>query len=90
MITPMLAFLPHGADWIWILAIVILLFGANKLPQLARGLGKSIAEFKKAKDEVEREFNKAMHEDENKQQEKPVGTIANGSNSAANSEEKKV
>ncbi|MDR0533894.1 MAG: twin-arginine translocase TatA/TatE family subunit [Verrucomicrobiales bacterium] len=82
MITPMLALgLPHGSDWIWILAIVVLLFGANKLPMLARGLGKSIAEFKKAKDEVEREFNKALHEDESKKQEKPVGTIANNSGS---------
>lgn len=85
----MLAFgLPHGNDWIWILVIVVLLFGANKLPQLARGLGKSIAEFKKAKDEVEREFNKALHEDESKKQEKPAGTIANGSDTGGDEAKK--
>lgn len=35
-----------------ILFIVVLLFGAKKLPDLARSLGKSIAEFKKGRDET--------------------------------------
>jgi sec-independent protein translocase protein TatA len=34
-----------------ILVIVLLLFGANKLPELARGLGKSVSEFKKGQSE---------------------------------------
>ena len=36
-----------------ILVIVLLLFGAQKLPELARGLGKSISEFKKGQSEDE-------------------------------------
>ena len=36
--------------------IVLLLFGANKLPELARGFGKSMREFKKAASGVEEEF----------------------------------
>ena len=40
-----------------ILFIVLLLFGAKKLPELARGLGKSMNEFKKASSELEREVN---------------------------------
>ncbi len=40
-----------------ILFIVLLLFGAKKLPELARGLGKSMSEFKKASSELEREAN---------------------------------
>ena len=36
-----------------ILVIVLLLFGAQKLPELARGLGKSVSEFKKAQTEDE-------------------------------------
>lgn len=41
-----------------ILVIVFLLFGAKKLPELARGLGKSLGEFKKAKSEFEDELLK--------------------------------
>ncbi len=37
---------PGGLEWVIILAIVILLFGSKKLPELARGLGKSITNFK--------------------------------------------
>jgi sec-independent protein translocase protein TatA len=42
-----------------ILLIVLLLFGAKKIPEIARGLGKSVAEFKKGardlEDEIKRE-----------------------------------
>lgn len=43
--------MPGGTEWIVILIIVVLLFGGSKLPDLARGLGKAINEFKKAKNE---------------------------------------
>ena len=58
--------LPHGMEWFWIALIVILLFGADKLPKLARGLGKSLGEFKKAKDEFEKEIHTAASEPEAK------------------------
>lgn len=45
-----------------IFLIILLLFGAKKLPQLARGLGKSMGEFKKAKDEFEHEITRAEDE----------------------------
>ena len=45
-----------------IMFIVLLLFGANKLPELARGLGKSVREFKKAASGVEEELRRAMEE----------------------------
>ncbi|MDZ4816713.1 MAG: twin-arginine translocase TatA/TatE family subunit [Verrucomicrobiota bacterium] len=50
--SPLIAIgMPQGYEWIFILIIVVLLFGARKLPDLARGLGKSISEFKKGKQE---------------------------------------
>ncbi len=63
---PFLAWLPHGADFIWLFLLAVLLFGANKLPQLARGLGKSLGEFKKAKDEFEKEIQSAAADDDAK------------------------
>lgn len=45
-----------------IFLIILLLFGAKKLPQLARGVGKSMGEFKKAKDEFEHEITRAENE----------------------------
>ncbi len=60
---PFFAFgLPHGMEWFWIALIVILLFGADKLPKLARGLGKSLGEFKKAKEDFEKEIHSAASE----------------------------
>ncbi len=47
-----------------ILAIFILLFGAKKLPELAKGVGKSIKEFKKATSSVEEDIRSAMDEED--------------------------
>lgn len=50
-----------------IFVLVLVLFGGQKLPEFARGLGKSIREFKKAAAGVEEEFKRALEEDERKQ-----------------------
>lgn len=59
-------------EMVVIFLIILLLFGAKKLPQLARGLGKSMGEFKKAKDEFEHEITRA--EDEVTSDSKPKST----------------
>ncbi|WP_035601181.1 twin-arginine translocase TatA/TatE family subunit [Haloferula sp. BvORR071] len=48
-----------GQEMIVIFLIVLLLFGAKKLPELARGVGKSMGEFKKARDDFEREITRS-------------------------------
>ena len=53
----MLAFL-NGPEVIAIVAVVVLLFGAKKLPELARGLGQGIKEFKKSSVETPEETKK--------------------------------
>jgi sec-independent protein translocase protein TatA len=55
----MLAFL-NGPELIAILAVVLILFGAKKLPELARGLGQGIKEFKKSSREIQDELSDAM------------------------------
>jgi TatA/E family protein of Tat protein translocase len=49
-----------GPELLIILVIILLLFGAKKLPELAKGLGKSMKEFKKAAAEVQEDFQEAM------------------------------
>src|SRR3974390_2327835 len=51
-----------GGEIILILALVLILFGAKKLPELAKGLGTGIKEFKKATREVSEEVSHAMDE----------------------------
>ena len=53
-----------GMDGMLIFVVVLLLFGAKKLPELARGLGQSLNEFKKAREDIEGEF-KAGQQDLN-------------------------
>jgi sec-independent protein translocase protein TatA len=48
-----------GPDMMVILLIVLLLFGAKKLPELARGMGRAVKEFGAARDEVERGLSQA-------------------------------
>ena len=54
--TPMIASILNlmGPDMMVILLIVLLLFGAKKLPELARGMGRAVKEFSAARDEIER------------------------------------
>lgn len=48
-----------------ILLIVLVFFGANKIPELAKGLGKGIREFKEASKEVETNIQKGIEKDNN-------------------------
>lgn len=60
-----LAFIGGLGMWeiILILFLVLLLFGAKKLPELARGLGKGIREFKDASNEIKKDVEKGINED---------------------------
>ena len=55
-----------GIGWqeiLGILLIVLILFGAKRLPELAKGLGQGIKEFKKASKEVKSEIDKTIEDD---------------------------
>ena len=64
-----------GPDLLVILLIILVLFGAKKLPELARGLGQAIKEFQKAKDEFTDELHKAGQSDTTKPA-PPASTVA--------------
>lgn len=54
--------MPGMPELFLLLIIVLVLFGAKRLPELARGLGQSMNEFRKAKDEFEREIHKTTQD----------------------------
>lgn len=67
MTTPIhtLAFIGNfgGGEIILIFLIVLLLFGAKKVPELFRSLGKGVNEFRKAKNEWEQDINEVMNQE---------------------------
>ncbi|MGH8959086.1 MAG: Sec-independent protein translocase subunit TatA/TatB [Acidimicrobiia bacterium] len=60
---------PKGSEWILILVVVLLLFGARKLPELARSLGASAKEFRKG-------VTEGSHEDKGDQGEQAAASTA--------------
>ena len=46
-----------GPEIFFIALIILLLFGADKIPEIAKGLGKGMHEFRKAADDIKREMN---------------------------------
>lgn len=58
----LLAWMPGGWEWAIIALVVILLFGAKKIPELARGMGRGIREFKDATKQVKDEIKEGANE----------------------------
>jgi sec-independent protein translocase protein TatA len=54
-----------GSEIFIILLVVLLLFGANKLPEIARGLGKGMNEFKRATRDIRSEFDEQTRDIQN-------------------------
>ncbi len=63
-----------GQELLLILFVVLLFFGPSKLPELAKGLGKGMREFKKAQADLENEFHKVAESSE--AEDKPVEPVA--------------
>ncbi len=54
--------MPGTTEWIFIILAILLLFGGKKIPELMRGVGRGIREFKDAKDSVKNEIEDGMKE----------------------------
>jgi len=68
-----LAFLQNLSSWeiILIFLVVLLFFGAKRLPDLFRSFGKSLREFKKATSDIEDDIRTAMDEEPEEESKKP-------------------
>ncbi|MGB0884871.1 MAG: Sec-independent protein translocase subunit TatA/TatB [Chitinophagales bacterium] len=56
--------MPGGSEILVIAAIVLLLFGGKKIPELMKGLGKGIREFNAAKTNIKEELEEGMKEEQ--------------------------
>ena len=61
---PLFPGIPGGPELLVILLIAVLLFGANKIPKLARSSGEAIGEFQKGREEVEQELEEIRQKKE--------------------------
>ena len=52
-----------GGELVMVLIAILILFGAKKIPEFAKGLGQGIKEFKKASSDVTNEFHNAMNQE---------------------------
>jgi len=57
MVNVLPLFGPVGPEMLIILLVLVLLFGANKIPKLARSTGQAMGEFKKGREEIEDELS---------------------------------
>lgn len=62
-ISPLFA-MPGGPEMLVILGVAVLLFGAQKIPKLARSTGQAIGEFKKGRQELEQELEQELDQGE--------------------------
>jgi len=62
---PLFGAIPGGPEMLIILLVLVLLFGANKIPKLARSTGQAMGEFRKGREQVEDELQQMQEgEDE--------------------------
>ena len=73
-----------GWEIVLILAVVLLLFGSKKLPELAKGLGSGIKEFKKATREVTDEIQNSAEEAPPARKLPPAGATAQAETPSSN------
>ncbi len=54
--------MPGGFEMVIIVLVILLLFGAKRIPELARGIGQGINEFRKASDDIKKEIDKGKED----------------------------
>ena len=84
--TPLFPGLPGGPELLIVLLIVVLLFGANKLPQLARSSGQAMGEFRRGRQEIEEELKEGAEGSEDDEDE-PTATTESDSETVEEKDE---
>ncbi len=69
--------MPGGMEWLLIALVVLLLFGGKKIPELAKGLGSGIKNFKKAVKEEDEEVVEVKKSEEIEKKEQTTSSVEN-------------
>jgi sec-independent protein translocase protein TatA len=56
---PLIILFLSGGEIFLVVLVFLLLFGSNKIPELAKGLGKGLREFKRATDDIKKEISQS-------------------------------
>jgi len=75
---PLIGGIPAGPELLIILLVLVLLFGANKIPKLARSTGQAMGEFRKGREQVEEELQQMQGDDDDESPIETESTVDNG------------
>jgi sec-independent protein translocase protein TatA len=89
-IMPLFPGLPGGPELLIVLFVLVLLFGANKIPKLARSTGQAMGEFRRGREEIEEELNEVAGEGEGEATAEPSTDSASRTVSSADEEEEET
>ncbi|KAB1196610.1 MULTISPECIES: twin-arginine translocase TatA/TatE family subunit [Haloferax] len=79
-ITPLFPGLPGGPELLIVLLVLVLLFGANKIPKLARSTGQAMGEFKRGRSEIEEELSEMQGDEDDEEFVTETSTSAKAEN----------
>lgn len=75
-------------ELIIVLAMVLILFGPKKLPELARGLGESVKEFRKGQEELDKTINQPVMPENQKTTSENAPTVQNATQASVEEDKK--
>ncbi|GAB3416399.1 hypothetical protein GCM10027435_13680 [Haloparvum alkalitolerans] len=84
---PLIGPIPGGPELLIILLVLVLLFGANKIPKLARSTGQAMGEFKKGREEVEEELQEMQGDDLEEGADSDAGAVSGADEADEETEE---
>lgn len=75
-ITPLFPGIPGGPELLIVLLVLVLLFGANKIPKLARSTGQAMGEFQRGRNEIEEELKQMESTDDDDEDEEATASTS--------------
>ncbi|QIB73764.1 twin-arginine translocase TatA/TatE family subunit [Halogeometricum borinquense] len=84
-ITPLFPGIPGGPELLIVLLVLVLLFGANKIPKLARSTGQAMGEFQRGRNEIEEELKQMENNDDEDEDEETTTTTSTSTSTSSDS-----